>query len=157
MPEVATRRQTVPLNEKRRKPRRQSGMAVQFANKESVVQRSRLERTDSDKVIRRKSMERKMSNRNSLKLPQDFLDGLKRMDESLRRRSLAGSVRGLRPHELEQLGMEDISENSANGGTYTEEQIREMSKQALEMSDSDSEGSVELDLEVPLQLEDIEE
>ena len=149
---AAPRRQSV-LNQKRRKPRRQSGVAVAFENKESVVQRSRLERTDSDKVIRRKSMERKMSVRTSIKLPQDFLDGLKGLDDSLTRMSLTGSVRGISDHQrrlsaITDAGEEPADDNNNHGASFTQGQIADMSKQALEMSDSDSEQ--EVDLEEPL-------
>ncbi|CAB9529354.1 expressed unknown protein [Seminavis robusta] len=149
--QVATRRQTVPIKqEKRRKPRRQSGHAVAFENKETVVQRSRLERTDSDKVIRRNSMERKMSVRNSMKLPQDFLKGLTGLDDSLNRMSMSGSCRGLNDSKGE------VTSENANthGPSFSKKQLEEMSKQALQFSDSDTEDEVELDLEDAIVLEE---
>ena len=125
---------------------------MEFENKETVVQRTRVERTDSDKVIRRNSMERKMSVRNSIKLPQDFLNGLKGLDTSLTRMSLAGSVRGLSDSQTSfqgSLGSNPDTNPSAHGPTFTPEEIEQMSKQALEFSDSDSE--VSMDMEEPIQ------
>lgn len=145
---VASRRQTVPVQqEKRRKPRRQSGHAVAFESKEAVVQRSRLERTDSDKVIRRNSMERKMSVRNSIRLPQDFLDGLKGLDDSYTRMSTS---RGNVLHDSK----EEVSGENPAHRSFTDQQIMEMSKQALEFSDSDTESEAELDLDDPIILEE---
>lgn len=172
MTEVASgsRRQTMPMNQKRRKPRRQSGAAVLHENKGSVVQRSRLERTDSDKVIRRNSMARKMSlHNNAIKLPQDFLQGLKTLDEEISRMSLTGSVRGSIRGSLRgsmnaqvqaaQTEAEKAENNpdSPHGKVFTDAQLAEMSKEALTMSDSDGsdddDESVVLELEDPLEME----
>lgn len=141
------RRQTVPIvanHKKRRKPRRQSGQAVAFENKESVVQKSRLERTDSDKVIRRNSMERKLSVRNSIKLPEDFLKGMKGLDDSFTRMSLSASVRGLGGYP-DSARPDPNDSYSSHGPEFTEEQLHEMSRQALALSDSESEVTVDLD------------
>ena len=136
----AQRRQTFPAtSEKRRKPRRQSGEAVALENKESVVQKSRMERTDSDKVIRRNSMERKLSVRNSLRLPVEFLQGLKGLDDSLTR---SPSVRGLGGGSLHDSQTSHTSASSLHGPEFTEEQLLEMSKQALQFSEDDDDASV---------------
>ena len=151
--QVASRRQTIPdQQEKRRKPRRQSGHAVAFESKEAVVQRSRLERTDSDKVIRRNSMERKMSVRNSIRLPQDFLKGLKGLDDSLNRLSMSRTsiTRGAGLDDSK----EEISAETPTHRAFTDEQIAEMSRHALEFSDSDTENEAELNLDDPIVLEE---
>jgi len=171
------RRATVPMaTPKRSKPRRQSGAAVEGESRESIVEKTRLERSDSDRVIRRNSMERKMSVRNSLHLPKDFLQGLKGLDASLTRMSLAGSVRGLgltnsqrellrtsfiRPtdgqghskdnHEDSNNSSTSFTQYSSNhlhGPAFTEEQLAEMSNQALMLSDNEDSGS---ELEVPME------
>lgn len=149
---AAPRRQSV-LAQKRRKPRRQSGVAVASESRESVVQKTRVQRTDSDKVIRRKSMERKMSVRNSIKLPQDFLDGLKGLDDSVTRMSLTGSVRGLSEHARRLSAITDAGEEGPEGNAdHTESGpgFTESQSQLGEMSGSDSEESVVMDLEEPL-------
>jgi hypothetical protein len=158
--QVASRRQTVPVQqEKRRKPRRQSGHAVAFESKEAVVERSRLERTDSDKVIRRNSMERKMSLRNSIRLPQDFLNGIKGLDDSFTSMSMAQVMRrGSALHFLHDSSKESLSdENPTSHRAFTDQQITEMSKQALEFSDSDTEDEAELDLDDPIVLKEKDE
>lgn len=153
---LTQRRQTLPVAQKRRKPRRQSGLAVAFENRESVVQKARFERTDSDKVIRRNSMARKLSVRNSMTLPADFLEGLKGLDESLTRMSLVAAATtrgGKRPSLAEALAKasgsaEDTSNNThacapTHGPEFSEAQLRSMSEQALQISDDDDEESEE--------------
>ena len=146
------RRQTLPVVQKRRKPRRQSGQAVAFENRESVVQKARVERTDSDKVIRRNSMARKLSVRNSMKLPADFLESLKGLDSSLTRMSLVAATArgGHRPSLAEALANasgsaeDDTHINSSNtsatslhGPEFSEAQLQQMSEQALQSSDDE--------------------
>jgi hypothetical protein len=128
--------------EKRRKPRRQSGHAVAFESKEAVVQRSRMERTDSDKVIRR----------NSIRLSQDFLLGLKGLDDSFTRNSMTMSRGSLLHDSKERLSIETPTHTA-----FTDQQIAEMSKQALEFSDSDTEDEAELNLDDPIVLEEKDE
>lgn len=152
---LTQRRQTLPVAQKRRKPRRQSGLAVAFENRESVVQKARVERTDSDKVIRRNSMARKLSVRNSMTLPADFLEGLKGLDESLTRMSLVAAATtrgGKRPSLAEALakasGSAEDDKNThasatTHGPEFSEAQLRNMSEQALQISDDDEEESEE--------------
>lgn len=160
--------------EKRRKPRRQSGQAVAHESKETIVLKSRLQRTDSDKVIRRKSMER-----NSIRV--EFLQGLKGLGDgdgnnSLTRMSLASAVRGSvgrgynnnssfnsnnesRGELLATMANLNASHNTSgssssslqqHGPEFTEQQMMDMSNQALlqlQLSDSESECSEAMDEE----------
>jgi len=167
---AANRRQTIPIQQKRRKPRRQSGAAVATENKETIVHKARLERTDSDKVIRRNSMERKMSVRNSIRLPEDFLKGLKGLDDSVTRMSLSQSIRGISARNLLHGGgatgggstegdhSSRRGSDSEHGPVFTEQEIAKMSQEALEFSDSDAEeASLGLDEPIIMIAEEEEE
>lgn len=128
-------------NGKRRKPRRQSGAAVAFEDKGKVAQLTRLERSDSDKVIRRNSMERKMSVRNSIRLPEDFLKGLKGLDDSLFGNDSGGGMDN-------SSGRNEMNDSQkSQHREFTEVEIVEMSNAAL-LSDSGSELSVGLDEDI---------
>ena len=152
-----SRRQTLPAVHKRRKPRRQSGLAVAFENRESVVQKSRLERTDSDKVIRRNSMARKLSLHNTSMMeglmPEEYLNQLKDLDASLTRMSLVAVARrnstaaataatttttttttpGNSSRNRPTLAVSSL----VHGPEFTETQLQDMSEQALLYEDSE--------------------
>jgi hypothetical protein len=93
-------------------------------------------------------MERKMSQRNSIRLPEDFLKGLGGLDDSF----LNGndSVNSM-DNSSARRGMDDSSRRSQQQPShreFSEAEISEMSKAALQLSDSESELSVDLDEEI---------
>ena len=136
---------------KRRKPRRQSGAAVAYNSKDVVVQSTRLERSDSDRVIRRASMERKMSQRHSVRLPEDFLKSLSGLDDSF----LNDSAQSMdNSTSTSRHGMDESSRRRRDEphppmhSEIIEAEILKKSKEALELSDSESEISADLDEDI---------